>query len=659
MKYLTYFVVVILLISSFAAIGLGKDAKEYDMINVNFSNVQRTISNIDNTDFYELTVDGANAILYNSGEPMLPMYTKTFVLPFGTKITDIRYELGELKNDILINKILPTPKPMVLGREENPIIYEMDELIYQNNDYFPNNWFNYYTGGGLDANNEHKTFFTLRIFPVRYNPVTNNIRYIEKIDLMIEYNEPTNPLLSGTGEYDMVIISPSALYDNSLQNFIEHKNNYGINTIIKTTEEIYDEYDGVDKPEQIKYFIKDAIETWDIKYILLVGGLNSPLWAPPRDDSNQGTLGWYLPVRYTNLKEVGGTHDPGFISDLYYADIYDSEGNFSTWDEDRNGNSDGVFANWKFPGARDMIDLYPDVYVGRIPCRNVWEVKIITNKIIDYETNSYNQDWFNKIIGIGGDSHDDFGTDYNEGEEACDYIFENYMSDFDQISLFASYKDTDESHIPSGENIVREISEGAGFLLFEGHGHPGSWNTHWPGEFNWDDTPGGITCYDFPKISNQGKYPIMVVGGCHNNQFNISLIGTVFYYYLKNSEYMWTHGYAYAECFGWNMARKVNGGSIASFGNTGLGYGAVGNHGDLDGDGEDLPDTLEALGGYQIAQFFKTYNEGVDILGEVWGGAETKYLNTFPGMDDQTDCKTVEQWPLIGDPSLKIGGYPS
>ena len=659
MKKLTYFIVVILMLSSFAAIGLGRDIGEYEIIKLDFSNVNTKICAVDDQEFYELEIDGANTILYNSGQPMLPIYTQTFILPFGTKISNIKYQIGEIRTESVLNKILPAPKPVILGETDNQITFEMDETIYQNNEFFPSNWFDYYTGGGLDENSEHKTFLTVRIFPIRYNPSINMINYIDKIDLTIEYDKPTSPLLSGSGEYDMVVISPSALYDNSLNDFIEHKNNHGVNTIIKTLEEIYDEYDGVDKPEQIKYFIKDAIETWDIKYVLLIGGLNSLIWAEPRDDANQGSVGWYLPVRYTNLKEIGGTADPGFISDLYYADIYDSEGNFSSWDKDRNGNSDGVFANWKFPGAKDVIDLYPDVYVGRLPCRNVWEVKIITNKIVDYETNTYGEDWFNKIIGIGGDSHDDPGTNYYEGEVAVDFIFDNYMSDFDQIKLYASYRDTDEEHIPSTENIVREISEGSGFLLFDGHGHPGSWNTHWPGVYNWQDTPGGITCYDFPKLSNEGKYPIMVVGGCHNSDFNISLIATVFYYYLKNSDLMWTHGYAYAECFSWYLARKVNGGSIASFGNTGLGYGSVGNYGDLDGDGVDLPDTVEALGGYQIAQFFKTYNEGVNILGEVWGGAETKYLNTFPGMDDQTDCKTVEQWPLIGDPSMVIGGYSS
>jgi hypothetical protein len=106
------------------------------------------------------------------------------------------------------------------------------------------------------------------------------------------------------------------------------------------------------------------------------------------------------------------------------------------------------------------------------------------------------------------------------------------------------------------------------------------------------------------------------------------------------------------------MARKQDGGAIASFGNTGLGYGAVGNHGDIDGDGIDLPDTLEGVGGYQEVKFFESINEGAQYLGQAWGIAEKKYLDTFPGMEDQTDAKTVQQWPLLGDPSLKIGGYP-
>ncbi|MFE3845959.1 C25 family cysteine peptidase [Thermoplasmatota archaeon] len=659
MKSITCFVVGLLLISSFAALSIGKEAIKSEHVTINFNDYIIKQGIFEKETYLEIIVDGANAISNHESKPLLPVNTNKITLPFGTKIIGIECKIGEIQSQVLNNKILPAPKKVVLGSDEVNPNYEMSEDIYFKNEFYPNNWFSYYLGGGLDENNEHKTFLNIRSYPLRYNPVTDTINFVSKIELKVNYIEPLEPMLTGNGEYDMVIITPDKLLDNNLEDLKDHKNNYGVQTIIKTLEDIYNEYTGVDKPEQIKYFIKDAIETWDIKYVMLVGGLKSPLWANPRDDVAKGVEGWHLPVRYTRLQEAGGTHDPGYISDLYYADIYDSEGNFSTWDLDRNGESDGIFANWKFGAQRDILDLYPDVYVGRLACRNLKEVEIVTNKIIDYETNTYGQDWFNKIIGVGGDSHDDSGTNFLEGEVACDHVFDTYMNSFKPVKLYSSYRTSDPDNIPSSENIIREISKGAGFLLFEGHGSPGSWNTHWPGEFNWADTPGGITCYDFPSTSNEGKYPIMVVGGCHNSQFNISYLSTILFYYLKDSPYMWTHGIAYAECFGWHMVRKIDGGSIASFGNTGLGYGSVGDHGDADGDGIDLPDTVEGVGGYQIVQFFKTYHSGVDILGEVWGGAEAKYLDTFPPMDDQIDCKTVEQWPLLGDPSLKIGGYSS
>lgn len=659
MKNITYFVVGLLLISSFTALSLGKEAIKSDNLTINFNDCKIEQGLFNGETYLEINIDGANAVISHESEPLLPVYTNKITLPFGTKIIDIECKIGEIQSKILNYKILPAPNKIIQGSDDTTPKYEMNENIYSKNEYYPDNWFSYYLGGGLDENSEHKTFVNIRLYPIRYNPEIDSVNFVSNIELKISYIEPAKPKLTGNGEYDMVIITPNELLDDNLENLKDHKNNHGVQTIIKTLEEIYNEYTGVDEPEQIKYFIKDAIETWDIKYVMLVGGLNSPLWANPRDDVAKGVEDWLLPVRYANLQEVGGTHDPGFISDLYYADIYDSEGNFSTWDLDNNGESDGIFANWKFGAQRDLLELYPDVYVGRLACRNLKEVEIIVNKIIDYETNTYNQDWFNRMIGAGGDSHDDGGTDFLEGEVVCDYIFDTFMNSFEPVKLYSSYRTSDPENTPSTENIIREISNGAGFLLFDGHGHPGSWNTHWPGVFNWQDTPGGITCYDFSSLSNEGKYPIMVVGGCHNSDFNISYLNTLIFYYLKDSPYMWTNGFAYAECFGWHMARKIDGGSIASLGNTGLGYGSTGNHGDLDGDGIDLPDTVEGVGGYQIVQFFKTYNSGIDILGEVWGGAQARYLDTYPPMADQTDCKTVEQWPLLGDPSLKIGGYSS
>ena len=652
MKKIPFLIAVILLLSSYAAIGIGKEAREIYSISLTFPQPRMETKNIDGETFITINLEDCG-ILYHSGKPMLPRKYIIKEFPLGTKILDIECKPSSIKTIKLDYPILPAPQPVLLGTNANKAVYQKDNEVYSKDEYYPTNWYSYHLGGGLNKENKRTTFLVIQVYPERYNPIQQNLQIAEDITIKVKYREPSHSLITENTAYDMVIIAPSE-FSSILQKLVDHKNNVGIKTILKTTEEIYQEYQGVDKPEQIKYFIKDAIEQWNIKYVLLVGGLKSPIYGKPRDDHNQGSKDWYLPVRYTNLKEMGGVYDPGFISDLYYADIYDSNGNFSSWDNDRHGNRDGIFASWQFGSSKDYLDLYPDVYVGRLPCRNKKEVEIMVDKIISYEKNTYGKPWFKKMIGIGGDSHEDPGTNYCEGEVSCEYVFETYMSNFTPVKLYASYKDTDPEHVPSPENIQREITAGSGFLLFDGHGHPGAWNTHWPGEITWDDTPGGITAYDFFGLKNKDMYPVSVVGGCHNSQFNISLLSTV----LK-MPFMWTHGYAYAECFSWHLTRKIDGGAIAAMGNTGLGYGTVGENGDIDGDGVDLPDTIEALGGYQIVQFFKNYAEGKVILGETWGNTIRNYLNTYPGMDDQADCKTVEEWPLLGDPSLLIGGYPS
>jgi len=277
------------------------------------------------------------------------------------------------------------------------------------------------------------------------------------------------------------------------------------------------------------------------------------------------------------------------------------------------------------------------------------------NKIINYEKKPAAASWFDKMILIGGDSFDDASsTNYYEGEVTTTYIHEHFMDEFTPVEIYASYKDTDPKMTPKPLNIVREISKGAGHLLFDGHGSPKSWNTHYPGDFEWKNSPGGISIKNMPFLINGGKLPVCVVGGCHNSLINITLMSSI-----NKEPFTFTYGSPCPESWSEWLSRKVGGGTIATIGNTGFGYGTVGEHGDIDGDGTNDPDCVEALGGYQERTFYKTIDEGATILGDAWVGAQTYYQDTFPGMADQTDCKTLEQWLLIGDPSLKIGGYPA
>ncbi|MGF3555066.1 MAG: C25 family cysteine peptidase, partial [Thermoplasmatota archaeon] len=193
-------------------------------------------------------------------------------------------------------------------------------------------------------------------------------------------------------------------FQNIVQKLVDHKNNFGVKTILKTTQEIYDEYNGLDEPEKIKYFIKDALETWGIKYVLFFGGLKSTIYGKPKDDINHGSIGWYFPVRYSNFQYDGDpsynftSDEPGYLCDLYYADIYKEGGVFDNWDS--NGN--GVFGEWSGE-IKDEMDLYPDVAFGRLACTSTKEAKDVVNKIINYEKEPADPLWFNRIIVVSGD----------------------------------------------------------------------------------------------------------------------------------------------------------------------------------------------------------------------------------------------------------------
>ena len=424
--------------------------------------------------------------------------------------------------------------------------------------------------------------------------------------------------------YDLLIITPSK-FTRALSPLVEHKNRVGVQTTVVTLGQIYREVtEGRDKPEKIKYFIKDAVEEWGIKYVMLVGNFRS------------------TPVRYCyNDEPWEGYPEPNFISELYYADIYDQYGEFSSWDT----NDNGIFGEWNGESAQDYnIDLYPDVFVGRLACRNRLEVRIMVNKIITYETTTYGEEWFNRIVTIAGDTYPDgqypFPTPTYEGEENALIAIE-YMPDFEPVTLFTS----DET-FSGPDDVIDAINQGCGFLFFDGHANPGSWSTHKPNSKEWVN---GLSLQTMGRLRNGNKLPVCIVGGCHNLQFDVALTN-----FLRGFKEAWYHGIWYPECWGWKLTRKIGGGSIATIGCSGLGMT------------KEDKESQDGASDFLDPQFFYECGmNGTDVLGEAWGNTITNYLHRYPinwstqaGWDYAIDAKTVQQWILLGDPSLKIGGYP-
>jgi len=199
------------------------------------------------------------------------------------------------------------------------------------------------------------------------------------------------------------------------------------------------------------------------------------------------------------------------------------------------------------------------------------------------------------------------------------------------------------------DDVLNSFNEGAGFIFFSGHGSPAVWGNHLagvPGNRGNSHADGlkiidlSIPFLPMEALRNNYKTPIVLVGGCHNSQFNVSLIPSI----LSHPS-MWTHGMPTPECWSWWLTRLNKRGALATIGNTGFGYGII---------GADC--TSGGLDGGICIEFFKQYGEGNEYLGDVYSQTQINYVNNFD-VTLQEHAKSLQQWALLGDPSLKIGGY--
>ena len=439
-------------------------------------------------------------------------------------------------------------------------------------------------------------------------------------------NNATKSTTLDDEEYDLLIIAPKN-FKFYLNKLVEHKESVGVKTKLVTLDQVYSLEDnpGRDNPEKIKYYIKYAIETYNISYVLLVGGMKGQ------------SRSWYLPVRYV---QVANYFESQFISDLYYADIYDSYGNFSSWDSDE----DEKYAEWTIGSQPEDVDIdyYPDIAIGRLACRNIFEVITCVRKIINYEKNTHDAEWFDEMLVLAGDTYPEYKDPLwvgNEGEDYADMALEN-MTGFNPTKLYMS-----DGTLTHWKDIVKAYNKGYGFVYFAGHGCPLSWSNHFE---NSHERMESFTNSHIPLIHNRNKLPVTIISGCHNLQFDVTLLNLLRLSHINYGEYA-------RECMGWILTTKANGGSIATLGCTALGH--------------TKEDKVSFTGGINEMEvvFFKKYNESENkILGDVWADAINWYIDTYPvpwqtsplTNDSWVDSQIVQSWVILGDPSLKIGGYP-
>ncbi len=389
--------------------------------------------------------------------------------------------------------------------------------------------------------------------------------------------------------YDLIIITPS-IFVHELQKFVEYKEKHDIKTKVVDLTEIYNnryfKCTGCDEPEKIKYFIKEAYDNWNIKYVLLVGSSD------------------LLPVRYSHLNDRSSTweYERKIISDLYYADIYDKNGSFSSWDSNGNGyygEYDHEIGDKKYT---DEVELTPEVAIGRFACRNIFELKNVIKKIISYESGSATE---NILLACGDSYPNDPCGDIPEGQYLGDAIADE-MDGFKVTKLYPP---------KNAMQINREINRGVDLVVFEGAGGHHLWATHEYNKEKWVY----YRKLNIKLLFNQ-KYSIVFTSGARLAKFDEK-----------------------KECFNWAFVGCKHG-AVASIGSTGLCWTAHGKN------------VTEFYLGNLHLRLVQEYKDAF-YIGDMWRDAITSYLKSFDwrgNVEKGFHIKAAEELELFGDPSMKI-----
>jgi hypothetical protein len=615
-------------------------------IDSSFAGMYRSIITLDEKDFdmIEIPYIGYTTQI---GEPMVPMVTRFIEVPMGVNAdVEIKYVESQILDDYLI---VPFQEPMVALADARIPEFTIDRLLYNIDGFYP---FVNATIEGEKADQPimvrgHR-LIAVNIFPVQFNPVQEKVRVCSRIEVRVNYDEPSQ--IEGILESK---ISPDfeELFRQTILNYkdvvaLPEKKEKGSDYLIITHDDFY------------KAAMKLA--AWKERKGLWVKIVNTSQITPTGPTARD--IASYIKKAYDTLKPAP----------TYVLLLGDSEFIPPHYELVHPASSKGVLYHGGFHIGTDLFhftvdgqDWFPDIFYGRISVDTLEEADIVVEKIIEYEKNPPNNPQFYRSISAAAQFEDVLAS--TPGRE--DHPF---FSRADQIRFFLRgegyivdrlYWDNNPGTPPvpslyyngtglptslihpnypwntSAGEINDAINDGRFLVYHIDHGDSRNfWNyvsANWGGSDGWAG-PSYDTA-DITGLANGDLQPVVISMDCNVGWFD----GETDQNDDANLVNENNLGFD-IECFSEEILRRQNSGAVAVIGSTRLSY--IYANDDL------LQGMIDAVWpSYDTA----TASGGLHNLGQIlmYGKSYVAYQH---GYKDNFTNTTYNLYHLFGDPEMDI-----
>ena len=124
--------------------------------------------------FVEIEMNGATTHLLVANKPVLPIYVKTYQIPFGSTNIQVICTPEDIGTMTLTKEVMPA-RIAPLSKMSERTAYVKDSSVYGSAAFYPSNWYSYDLGAGRNENDQQVTFVKVVCYPVRYSPVNNQV----------------------------------------------------------------------------------------------------------------------------------------------------------------------------------------------------------------------------------------------------------------------------------------------------------------------------------------------------------------------------------------------------------------------------------------------------------------------------------------------------